>query len=179
MRVTFPKTDASQLIDFLGLSLSLSPYRENFFYCVLEFTTTTTTTTIAVHTVLARHLPRLHVSRKQPITTGKSAMWRLDGFGSCRYRLQRFSGRNSVSIIYRDWKKNSARRFCEMTETCAKSFLCPTVVYYMENFDGIVKRRLLRLRWIKRRFQYYTQLTTVYKYDKNGKRYKFYSNIYI
>lgn len=141
MYVTFPKTDASQLIDFLGLPLSFTlslPWK--LFYCVLEFTTsnstTTTITTTAVHTVLACHLPRLHVSRKQPITTGKSAMWRLDGFGSRRYRLQRFSGRISVSIIYRDWKKNSARRFCEMTETCAKSFLFPTVVYYMENFDG-------------------------------------------
>jgi len=122
MRVTFPKTDASQLIDFLGLSLSLSPYRENFFYCVLEFTTTTTTTTIAVHTVLARHLPRLHVSRKQPITTGKSAMWRLDGFGSCRYRLQRFSGRNSVSIIYRDWKKIQREGFAKWQKPVPKAF---------------------------------------------------------
>lgn len=92
------RTDASQPIDFLrlsdspilylSLSLSLFPslsqcrgnfFSLNFTMCTRAFTTTTTT---AIRTVLARHLPRYHVSRKQPITTGKSAMWRLDGFGS-------------------------------------------------------------------------------------------------
>lgn len=105
-------------------------------------------------------------------------MWRLDGFGSHRYRLQRFSGKISVSIIYRDWKKIQREGFAKWQKPVPKAF-CAQQSFITWKTSTVVKRRLLRLRWIKRRFQYYTQLTTVYKYGKNGKRYKFDGSIYI
>lgn len=132
MRVTFPKTDASQLIDFLGLS----PYHENFF-------TVYSNLLLQPPPPLPPFTPSLHATCHDSTSVGNNPLLqekaRCDAWTvsvlvdiDCSDFLAGFRFQLSIEIE----KKNLARRFCEMTETCAKSFLCPIVVYYMENFDG-------------------------------------------
>lgn len=157
------RSNRTQPIDFLCWLSLCGNFFFSFFHC-------------HYHSHRQRYLPSLvkettHYYRKRRDVT----LGRFRGTSSTLYRL-RFSGRISVSIIYRDWKKGE--RFCKVTETCAKSFLCPTtVVYYTRNFETVVKRHqgrhhhyiLSRHKWIKRRFQH-TGTTVNNNKKKTAKR---------
>lgn len=179
MRVTFPKTDASQLIDFLGLSLSLSPYRENFFTVYSNLLPQSPPP-------LPPFTPSSHATCHDSTSVGNNPLLqekaRCDAWTvsvlvdiDCSDFLAGFRFQLSIEIE----KKIQREGFAKWQKPVPKAFCAQQSFITWKTLTVIVKRRLLRLRWIKRRFQYYTQLTTVYKYDKNSKRYKFYWNIYI
>lgn len=127
---TFPKTVKSQPIDFLWLSPG-----GNFFFSTFH----------CRHYIITIVSAKLDYSTYSPpaqcsFTVGNNPLqqekaqcdaWTV--FGSSMI-IQ-------TAIFWQDFgfnyhpqrlkkKKNPARRFCKVTETCAKSFLCPTVVYY-------------------------------------------------
>lgn len=79
------------------LSLFLSLFAETFSALASAATVTT--------------YPQHRCIGNNPLLQEKAPMWRLDGFSVPHRRLYRlrFSGRISVSIIYRDWKRKEKK----------------------------------------------------------------------